>query len=59
MTLGEPPCGEARIGREAGDRYDDLAEPGGPVLARHSAANLLPGCDLHGEKNPRAATSSV
>jgi CxxC motif-containing protein (DUF1111 family) len=47
-----------RIGREAGDHYDDLAELGGPVLARYSVASLLPGCGLHGEKSPRAATSS-
>ena len=46
-----------RIGRESGDRYDDMIEFGGPVLARHSVSKLLPGCDLDGEKNPRAATA--
>ena len=46
-----------RIGRESGDRYDDMAEFGGPVLARHSVSKMLPGCKLDGEKNPRAATA--
>ena len=46
-----------RIGRESGGRYDDLTEFGGPVLARHSVAGLLPGCDVGGEKRPSAATA--
>ncbi len=46
-----------RIGRESGDRYDDLVEVGGPVLARHSVASLLPGCGVDGEKKPKAATA--
>ena len=46
-----------RIGRESGGRYDDMIESGGPVLGRHSVSRLLPGCDLSGEKNPRAATA--
>lgn len=45
-----------RIGRESGDRYDDLIDLGGPVLSRHSVASLLPGCGIEGEKKPRAAT---
>jgi CxxC motif-containing protein (DUF1111 family) len=46
-----------RIGRESGERYDDLIELGGPVLTRHSVASLLPGCGLSGEKKPGAATA--
>lgn len=46
-----------RIGHESGDRYDDLIELGGPVLAQRSVAELLPGCGVAGEKTPRAATA--
>jgi CxxC motif-containing protein (DUF1111 family) len=46
-----------RVGRESSDRYDDLIELGGPVLARHSVASLLPGCGVDGEKKPKAATA--
>jgi CxxC motif-containing protein (DUF1111 family) len=46
-----------RIGREFGDSYDDLVDLGGPVLSRHSVASLLPGCNVEGEKKPRAATA--
>ena len=46
-----------RIGREAGDQYDDLIELGGPFLTRHTVASLLPGCTINGEKKPKAATA--
>jgi CxxC motif-containing protein (DUF1111 family) len=46
-----------RVGREAGDGYDDLIEVGGPVLSRRSVADLLPGCAVEGEKKPKAATA--
>jgi CxxC motif-containing protein (DUF1111 family) len=46
-----------RIGREGGGGYDDLIELGGPVLARRSVREVLPGCTLDGEKRPKAATA--
>jgi CxxC motif-containing protein (DUF1111 family) len=46
-----------RIGRDAGGSYDDLVELGGPVLARRSVHEILPGCALDGEKKPKAATA--
>jgi len=46
-----------RVGREAGGSYDDLIELGGPVLARRSVREVLPGCALDGERRPKAATA--
>jgi CxxC motif-containing protein (DUF1111 family) len=46
-----------RVGREAGDRYDDLIELGGPFITRHTVAPLMAGCQIASEKKPKAATA--
>jgi CxxC motif-containing protein (DUF1111 family) len=46
-----------RVGREAGDQYDNLIELGGPIITRHTVAPLLPGCNIDAEKKPKAATA--
>jgi CxxC motif-containing protein (DUF1111 family) len=46
-----------RIGRDAGGSYDDLVGAGGPVMARRSAREVLPGCSLGSEKKPKDATA--
>ena len=46
-----------RVGRETGDRYDDLIDVGGPFITRRTVAPLLPGCQIASEKKPKAATA--
>jgi CxxC motif-containing protein (DUF1111 family) len=46
-----------RIGRDGGGSYDDLVNLGGPVLARRSVREVLPGCSLGSEKKPKEANA--